>query len=84
MSVDSSNSAVPTPGKTFTGNGNSAPVPVPLVPDTLFPGPFAAGYPSINNTGTVVYLGINFRNFGILTSDGRLIDFESDGRAGTV
>ncbi len=84
VSVDSSNSAVPTPGTIFTGNGNSAPVPVSLVPDTLFPGPFAAGYPSINNAGTVVYLGINFRNFGILTSDGRLIDFESDGRAGTV
>lgn len=84
VSVDSSNLGFPTPGTIFTGNGNSAPVPVPLVPDTSFPGPFAAGYPSINNAGTVVYLGINFRNFGILTSDGRLVDFESDGRAGTV
>lgn len=83
VSVDSSNLGTPTPGAIFTGNGNSLPVPVPVVPD-LFPGPFAAGYPSINNAGTVVYLGINFRNFGILTSDGRLIDFESDGRVGTV
>lgn len=84
VSVGTSNLGTPTPGTIFTGNGNSAPVPVPLVPGTLFPGPFAAGYPSINNTGTVVYLGINFRNFGIITSDGRLIDFESDGRVGTV
>ena len=83
VSVDSRNLATPKPGAIFTGDGNSLPVPVPVV-SGLFNGPFAAGYPSINNAGTVVYLGINFRNFGILTSDGRLIDFESDGRAGTV